>query len=347
VTRPRIHLIGPAGSCRKFMAQLGAPDATRFMQLVQSHVGPAFAVTGDEEVINGEENDYAGGRRDDRRRADDIQAALGDPDVAAVVTIRGGAWLTRILHRINFNVLSARTSPVAVFGFSEMTTVINIAGRYRMARAVYDMGPAFLSYGISRRLSAGQSDSRADTATDSAIRDRVAQEFAAFWGDVVSMLEGRGTARETLARRVSGEIPREADVTVVGGNLVVLCSLLGTRYQTTVQPSGRWLLLEEINEKPERIDRWLANLTLAGFWDECTGLLLGDFHRDQEDLAGAVQALLDFHLPEYRNIPILKSETIGHTWPMSPLLLHTPIRLVQVEVDTWSLCWPADTIRVV
>ena len=337
----RIHLIAPAGSCRPLLAALELPSAADFLTLVQEYVGPNYAVTGNETLIAAEEDEDRGGRDDDRRRAEDLEEALADPEVAAIVTIRGGAWFTRILPLIDFTVLDGRPEPVTVFGFSELTTLVNIVGAHRNGRGIYDMGPAFLIYGLKRHAVTQLGlPSSGDSSAEDWMRPRLRSELRAFFRDAVSIIEGRGTNRAITAELTSGELPDSSAVTFAGGNLTVLIALLGTPYQRFVQPAARWLVIEDLNEKPERLDRFLAQLTLAGFWNECAGLLLGDFHKGDRTLTSAVTTLLAYHLPSARTIPVLATEQIGHIWPMSPLPLHTPMTVERVGRQRFSIHRP-------
>ena len=336
--RRKIHLIAPAGSCRPFLAALELSSAADLLALVQEYTGADYLVVGDEFLIAAEEDEDRGGRDDDRRRAEDIEQALGDPEVVAIVTIRGGAWFTRILPFIDFTILDRRPEPVTVFGFSELTTLVNIVGAHRNGRGIYDMGPAFLMYGLKRhavtQLGLTTSD---DSSAAVWMGPRLRPELRAFFRDVVSIIEGRGTDRAITAELISGELPDSSAVTFVGGNLTVLIALVGTPYQRFIEPTGRWLVIEDLNEKPERLDRFLAQLTLAGFWNECAGLLLGDFHKGDRTLTEAVAALLAYHLPSTRTIPVLTSEQVGHIWPMSPLPLHTPMRVERIAPRQFSI----------
>jgi len=344
----RIHLIAPAASCRPFFAAIGVGSAGGLIELVQAAVGPRFRVTGDESLIDAEEKEHTGGRSDDRRRAEDIESALADSGVAAVVALRGGAWLTRILPRIDFSVLDRRGGPVAVFGFSELTTLVNIVGGRGYGLGIYDMGPAFLTYGLNRHASLAAMTSGGGGASGKGwMLERLRPEFTAFFQDVVAIIEGRGTRRSITARLVGGELPPRSEGMFVGGNLTVLSTLLGSPYATYVDPAGRWLLLEDFNDKIERIDRFLAHLTLAGWWERCAGLLLGDFHKGYDDQASEVQALLPYHLPETRSLPVLVTADVGHVWPMAPLPLHRMLSIECREGVAYSIAWPAGDLGCV
>ncbi len=367
----RLHLIAPAGSCRPFFAALGsaldsadsdmlaqlgpcrkakgdALSPAEFIDLVQDLVGASYRVTGSEETLGVEEDELAGGRSDDRQRAVDVQQALADDHVVAIVALRGGAWFTRILPLIDLSVLDKRSQPIAVFGFSELTTLVNIVGAHVKGRGIYDMGPAFLMYGLKRHAETAMSlpaNASLNPSSEAWATQQLLQQLMAYFRDCTSMIEGRGTSRNIRTQVVGTldglELPERFEATFVGGNLCVLTTLIGSRYHRFVEPTGRWLVLEDLNEKPERIDRFLAHLTLAGFWNRCRGILLGDFHRRQQQLAPAVAAMLPYHLPANRRIPILMTEQVGHVWPMSPLPLQVPLELTRTDEDSYTIRWPA------
>lgn len=348
MSRPRIHLISPAGSCRPFLRALALNDVTKLATPVQQAVGERYEVTADAAILAAGENETSGGRVDDLRRAADIEHALGDDAVAAIVTVRGGAWFTRVMQWIDFSVLERRTRPVAVFGFSELTPLVNVVGSYATGRGVYDMGPAFLVYGLKRfGPPPPESSEREDAGVPSWLRQRVLDCLKAFFEDVVSMLEGRGTSRRITAELIQGEIDGEFEASFVGGNLTVVSAMLGTKFDASVNPAGRWLVLEDFNDKLERFDRYLAHLTLAGWWQHCQGLLLGDFHQGERDLLPGVLALLGYHLPENRRLPVLRTREVGHVWPMSPLPLHTTLTCQHAATGHYQLCWPGAALQVV
>lgn len=65
-----------------------------------------------------------------------------------------------------------------------------------------------------------------------------------------------------------------------GGNLAIICSLLGTPYFPTIeQISGGILFIEDVNERPFRIERMLNQLHQAGVLSVQSAVLWGDFGR--------------------------------------------------------------------
>lgn len=376
--QPRIHLIGPAGSCRPFIAALGVNGAAGLIRLVSEFIHESsdrrYEVTGDGTLIEAGEDENHGGRRDDEARAADITRALADDDVAAILALRGGAWLTRVIPRIQFDVLESRTNPVAVLGFSELSTVVNIVGSSRSGVGVYDMSPAFLTFGLKRyfhtqvnvpdppfricgtpELEEGESDDdecggetpRPVRTAEEFVRRELRPQFREFLADVCRMIEGRGTSRGIEARLVRGRLAGRTEARFVGGNVCVMTTLLGTRWEHGIAPDGKWLVLEEINEKPERIDRFIARLTLAGYFERCAGVLLGDFHNLANNHTQATVELLDHHLPRDREVPVLVTRQVGHIWPVSPVLLHRPGSIERTASDAYSIAWPAESFRTV
>jgi muramoyltetrapeptide carboxypeptidase len=340
VALDRIHLIAPAGSCRPFLEALGLSTAAEIINLVQGVVGSSFEVTGDHELIEADEDENHGGRQDDEHRARDINTALADDQVVAVVGLRGGAWLTRVLPRINFGVLDRRSRPIVMHGFSELTPLVNIVGAHPRGIGIYDMSPAFLTYGLRRqareRFCGGESP---QIDPNEWAAQRVRPEFEAFVRDVGDMLSGQGTKRRITAHLVRGKLSAPTEVAFVGGNLVVFSTMVGSPFDRIARPTGEWLVLEEINEKPERIDRFLAHLTLAGYWESCRGILLGDFHLKDKHLTPTVVEMLDYHLPSDSPMPILVTEDIGHIWPMAPLPLHHPVMIETVAAEICRIRW--------
>ncbi len=337
----RIHLIAPAGSLRSFLATLNIGRATELIAIIQAMVGDGYSVTANEGVLDAEEDECSGGRRDDAARANDITAALADADVRAVVALRGGAWFTRILPHIDFSVLDRRSSPVAVFGFSELTPLVNIVAGHRNGRGYYDMGPAFLVYGLRRHATVrlGLNEQSSPTP-DEWMRTHLHEHMADYFRRVIEIVEGRGEPIELSARLVRGELAEGTSAAFVGGNLTVFSTLIGSRYAEAVRPKGKWIVLEDFNDKPERIDRFLSHLTLSGFWERCEGLLLGDFHQGDCDLGPAVLNMLNYHLPQNSSLPVLVADRVGHVWPMTPLPLHRSGWFTKIGPD--RLQWRCD-----
>ena len=339
--KPIIYLASVAGSCREMLQALRCDSAVELIAFVQSAVGDTYLVEGDTALIEAAEDDDRGGRFDDAERAAAIGRRLADDETAAFVALRGGAWLTRILGRSDFDVLERRRRRIALFGFSELTTLLNIASAYRQALCLYDLSPGFLRQGLRERARR-----HPDQLTEAEAKRRFRPEFAAFFRDVAAILQGKGSSRSISGTLVSGVLSGRARARFVGGNLAVLTTLPGTPYARAINPRGRWLAIEDVNESPERIDRRLAHLKLTGAFERCAGLLIGDFHDRDTDHQDAVVRLLCHHLPPDRDIPVITTRDVGHVWPLAPLPLNTPVVLEPLETRgdhppvRFTMRWP-------
>lgn len=347
---PRIHLIAPAGSCRSFVEGTDFKTIPSLLTFIREAVGPRYKCTADESLLDADEEESRGGRRDDAARAKDIEAALADDNYAAIVVLRGGAWFVRILPLIDFGGMDKRKSRIAVFGFSELTPLINIVAAHPKGVGVYGMGPVFLGYGLKRFAAqrAGEDGLYEGLLPRDWMHTMLRKHFRDYFQQVVTTIEGRdpSPAPRMRATLVRGHLPDQFEASFVGGNLTVLSTMIGSKYQAAIDPAQRWLMIEDYNDKPERFDRYLSHLTLAGFWDRCAGLLLGNFHWEQRDLTAAVLEMLRFHMPCGCMAPILVASEVGHTWPMTPLPLHVPAAVSRAGEREWELTWPAEQLRV-
>lgn len=359
--RPRIHITALASSATQEIARLTTEGVEGMMRLAQAGAGDRYRVTASPKMLLAREIDPKGGRFDDAERAREVERLLADDRVAALVTIRGGAWFTRVLERINFDVLRRRKTPLHLFGFSEMTTLIAIAGQYPTAVALYDLGPGFLYGGpkwYARRNAAALArelklpeDQHEGFAAGWAWA-RFPQLFTDFFRDVGDILDGRGSSRVSTGCLLAGKLPRTKRITITGGNLSVVLPLVGSRYASAIDTRGKWLALEDVNEAADPMDRMMAGLKLAGLFERAEGVILGDFHDKDTDLRDASFEILRHHLPPGRNLPVVRLDTLGHIWPIAPLPIGREVTLccepsrkgpsnVRIEVPWQDWAWAA------
>jgi muramoyltetrapeptide carboxypeptidase LdcA involved in peptidoglycan recycling len=318
-------------------ARAGVED---LLALAEGAMGTGYRVTAGAELITGNEDDRKGGREDDAARAGEIESILADDDVAALVTVRGGAWFVRLLDRIDFDVLNRRRRPIYLFGFSEMTPLVGIAGQYPRAIGLYDFGPGFLFGGIKRHVQ--MNIARYSPGID--LSPEQHEPFAAGWAaarfrravedffrEVAGILEGRAPShlegRVPSGRVVAGNLAPRTSLRVVGGNLSLIVPMMGSRYAGAFDTAGKWLAIEDLNELPEQCDRMIAGLKHNGLLERAEGIILGDFHNRDGEFVEAILSLLRYHLPANRELPIVRLDNFGHVWPLAPLPLHRDLIL--------------------
>jgi muramoyltetrapeptide carboxypeptidase len=236
---------------------------------------------------------------DDETRANELMAAFEDPKTSAVWCARGGFGVTRIIDRIDFDVI--RRNPKIFVGFSDIT-ILHLAINGRTGIITFH-GPN-LQDGFGK-------PEEMPTATATAL-----------WRAISPQLSSQQPPSEDGAYsldltnvdppEVRTIIPGTATGQLTGGNLAVLCGLMGTPYE--IETTGRILFLEDVSERVYRIDRYFSQLTLAGKLQSAAGLLLGTFSYDDDepaDTQSAINELLD-HYCRPLKIPVLAGFPAGH-----------------------------------
>lgn len=189
---------------------------------------------------------------DDRARLAALQAALADPEIDALVCARGGYGLTRLLPYLDPARLAA--APKLIVGFSDITALL--------AWSLAQVGLAAVHGPVVTQL--------ATIAVED--RERLALLLA---GEDPGALSA-GTGAVLHGGCVEGPL--------VAGNLEVLRSLVGTRALPDL--GGCILALEEIGERPYRIDRALTQLLTSGALRGVRGVAVGQLVACEEPETG-------------------------------------------------------------
>jgi muramoyltetrapeptide carboxypeptidase len=108
---------------------------------------------------------------------------------------------------------------------------------------------------------------------------------------------------------------------VLGGNLVVTQSHLGTRFAKS--PKGSFLFFEDIGERGYRVDRVLLHLRMAGYFQGVKGILFGDFVSSDEPNGGSRVPDVLQRFAEEIKIPVFSGLEVGHGSFQRPLPLNT------------------------
>ncbi|MBK9128592.1 MAG: LD-carboxypeptidase [Phycisphaerales bacterium] len=310
----RVHIIAPANPLGPEAARFGFRSIDTYVAFAREHLPRPLRLTCSLRVLKAVEREFHGGRNDDRLRIADLQGALSDPRTLAIVATNGGAYFARILPHLDFSPLARRTAPLYAMGFSEITGLVNLVASFRCGRGLYWLNPNYLVHKIQPAGAAREA-------------------LAEFWRTLPAVLNGAAPADTTYVpfgpiegRLASGRL-RPGPVRVVGGCLSVLAAVAGGEIGRRIRPRGHWLAIEDIKETPYRIDRFLATLKIAGWFERCVGVLVGDFRSGHTDTQPAVLELLRYHLPDALRTPVVTTRSFGHTWPLVPLPINQPLSL--------------------
>jgi muramoyltetrapeptide carboxypeptidase len=227
----------------------------------------------------------------DETRLADLTSALDDPSVAALIAARGGYGATRLLPELSLD--DVQRADKWLVGFSDVTALHALWARAGLC-SVHGAMVASLWEG-------------SEQARDSF--------FALLEGGTPPPLSGLSTLR---GGRAQGRL--------FGGNLTVLAALLGTPYMPSLE--GCVLALEDVGERPYRIDRMLTSLAQAGALSGVSAVILGQFTDCTAGVDGiTADQVLHAQLAALQ-VPVLWGASFGHVADNHPLLFGA-----QAEVD--------------
>jgi muramoyltetrapeptide carboxypeptidase len=113
-----------------------------------------------------------------------------------------------------------------------------------------------------------------------------------------------------------------AEGTIVGGNLSLLVSMIGTPYE--VDTCGKILFIEDVDEDVRRLDRMMYQLKYSNKLQDAAGIILGDFTNciNESDINYSVINMFKDVLVDYDK-PVMYNIKSGHCFPMSTIPLGT------------------------
>ena len=176
----------------------------------------------------------------DAERAEDLQWALDDPTIKAVFALRAGYGTIRIIDELDFT--NFLKHPKWVIGFSDIT---NLLVKLHQLDALAIHGEMLKNF------------SKPQYASSLTSLKKLLFEGTAWLKAPPSKLNRLGVATAP----------------VVGGNLSVLCSNLGT--SLTLDTRNKILFIEDVNVVLFRLDRMLMQLKRAGVLANLAGLVVG------------------------------------------------------------------------
>jgi len=267
--KPEYKKVGP-GSSIALVAPASPFEADKYEKGVQVLQTAGYRVVPGRNIFN--KQSYLAGT--DQDRLHDLIEAVLDPNVDAIICIRGGYGSGRLLPRIPFS--SFRRNPKLFIGHSDIT---------------------FLHLGLMS--CAGWTTFHGPNLTGMGEAPQRAQS-------VLSVLSGEASYQWAMEPEQVLK-PGFATGRVLGGNLSCLAHLVGTPYMPDV--TGALLLIEDCGEALYRLDRMINHLKLAGILPLLGAILLGEFTGCAEN--SDVCAMVIDHVGEY-TFPVVCNLPFGH-----------------------------------
>ena len=232
----------------------------------------------------------------DDERCEDFQAALDDPKIKAIWSARGGYGTVRILDRLDYT--KFKQHPKWIIGYSDITALHN-----QIHNEGYQSLHALMCVSL--------------TKDGEGLEETIATFKKAIFGQPLSYtFEGSNYNKQ-------GSVVAP----IIGGNLTMLHTMLGS--DTSIDPSGKILLIEEIGEYKYHIDRMLQSLKRAGYFDNCKGVIVGDMtklRRNTTPWGKSIEQLILDAFEEY-DFPIAFNAPFGHEKDNRALFLGRQVEM--------------------
>ena len=255
----------------------------------------------------------------DQQRADDLNGMFADDEVDAIFCVRGGYGSGRLLRDLDYQTIA--NNPKILMGYSDITAILN-AINVKTGMVTYHgpiAGDNFSSY-TYEQFQRILMEPRQVT--------RIAQPPA--------FVEQPGVVERK--NRLTPIVPGRAEGKLIGGNLSLLVTLLGTPYEPDFD--GAILFLEDISEPPYSVDRMLTHLWLTGHLERTAGIVFGKFTDDDYDSNTLSMEQVLRERCEPLGIPTLRGAMIGHVEDQTVVPIGVNARL-DVDEGTLKLLEPA------
>ncbi|MFT6828419.1 MAG: muramoyltetrapeptide carboxypeptidase [Roseivirga sp.] len=230
-----------------------------------------------------ETNNYFAGT--DEQRLSDLQWALDNPEIKAIIIARGGYGTTRIIDQLDWT--SFDMNPKWICGFSDITSLLSLLNNRNVASIHGPMGVT-LTW---------------DEQSTVALQE----------------ILFKGKLEYQIAHNENNKFGKTR-APLVGGNLSIICNTIGTASE--IQTEGKILFLEEVGEYLYHLDRMLIQLKRAGKLDSIKGLIVGDFSsmKDHQDSFGkGVEKIISESI-SHLDIPVAFGFPLGHESKNLPVI---------------------------
>lgn len=226
----------------------------------------------------------------DQERLEDLQKALDDPSIKAIWAARGGYGTIRLIDDLDFSKFTEH--PKWIIGYSDITVLHN---------KIHNLGYQSVHGQMPLTLN---------------LEDPVQKES-------VQTLYQTLFGKKLQYKIASSDHNRPGESTgqLVGGNLSLVYSMLGS--DTNLSMGGKILFIEDVGEALYHIDRMMISLKRAGFFEQCEGVIVGDFKlkKNEGNAFGKTLEEIILEAAEGTDFPVVFDFPAGHIEDNRALLL--------------------------
>lgn len=236
---------------------------------------------------------YAG---TEEQRATDFMEMIEDKSVKAILCARGGYGSIRLLDHINFRKL--QQNPKWVVGYSDITVFHSLLNGWYGLETIH--GPMPFNF-----------------PTDGSGNESLEC--------LVNVLMGESPTYHISPNPLNKE--GRAEGHLVGGNLSILYSLSGT--DADINPQGKILFIEDLDEYLYHIDRMIMNLKHSGKLKNIAGLIVGgmtEMKDNQTPFGSTAHEIIANAMKDY-NIPVCFDFPAGHVERNLSLIMGRRVKL--------------------
>ena len=260
------------------------------------------------------QNGYLAGT--DEERSNDINEMFKDDEVKAIICMRGGYGASRIVDKIDYDLI--KNNPKLFCGFSDITVLTNAIYKKTNIPALHGLVSLFVG---------------SKSCDEFSLND--------FFISLTENQKGRilknpnNDAKTQISGKVTGKL--------IGGNLSLIATLVGTEYELDF--TDKIVFIEEVTEEPYQIDRYLSSLRLSGMLDKAKGFVFGYFSEceaseSRKNDQTAMDIVKDYFLGLGK--PVLTNFACGHSFPFINLpigvecTLDTDEKTITIEEDLYE-----------
>lgn len=243
-------------------------------------------------------------------RADDLNEMFRRDDIDAVFVTQGGYGSAQLIDKIDYDLI--RNNPKILTGFSDITALHLAIGKFSDVVTFHSPGMARFN--------------------DEHLTPYTKEHFF----KALTSTEPIGEIKMGNHKKWLFSItPGVAEGQLIGGNITLVCTSLGTPFE--IDTKGKILFLEEVETEPWIVDNSLLHLRNAGKLKGVAGIVVGEckdcvprkhdpgYHSDT-----CLEEVLRYYLADL-GVPVLYGLPLGHTTNMATLPMGVNVRLDATE----------------